>query len=162
MELAVTPSSTYILTSIDDISLGVLLTNGKTYLLVPKENACLELSSTIMSMLGMSPEDLSPGKDVSFTDMKPLSEAESVTDTQRGGVNCREYRINGGEGNTTYIYMNGSRLVEMIVRDANGTETNRMIFDFVTADIPADKKSAEPYDKIGIIKFMSLMGEDIK
>ena len=162
MELAITDGSVYMLTAVSDISMGVMIGGGKTYLVSPQHRAYVELSKTVMSVLGMDSSKLSASTNFNFSDMQPLSQADDIVDTELNGIRCREYIFHGSSGRKTSIYMDGTRLLEIDTVNADGSLYNRMAFDSVSAEIPADRIAPPTYyDKKGILGFISLVSKDM-
>lgn len=162
MELAITDDSVYMLTAVSGISMGVMIGGGKTYLVSPEHRAYVELSKTVMSVLGMDSSKLSASTNFNFSDMSPLSEADIVADAELKGVKCKEYAFVGSNGRKTSIYMDGTRLLETDTFNADGTLYNRMTFDSVSAEIPADRIAPPTYyDKKGIFGFIALVSKDL-
>ena len=162
MELAITDGSVYMLTAVSDISMGVMIGGGKTYLVSPEHRAYVELSKTVMSLLGMDASKLSASTNFDFSDMSPLSEADSVADAELNGVKCREYTFEGSNGRKTSIFMDGTRLLETDSYNADGTLYNRMTFESVSAEIPADRIAPPTYfDKKSIFGFIALVSKDL-
>ena len=162
MELAITDDSVYMLTAVSDVSMGVMIGGNKIYLVSPEHRAYVELSKAVMSVLKMDASKLSASTNFNFSDLLPLSEANLVADAELNGVKCTEYAFVASDGRKTSIYMDGTRLLETDILNADGTLANRMTFDSVSAEIPADRIAPPTYyEKKGILGFIALVGKDI-
>ncbi len=162
MELAVTDDSIFMLTAASGVQLGVLIGGGKTYLVSPQNKMYIELNGMVMSVLGMDAKSLSAPENFNFSDMRPLSEAETVKDAELNGVKCREYIFAPVQGKTTHVYMDGTRLLQTEMFSEDGTLYNRMVFDVVSAEIPSDRVAPPTYySKAGLLKFMQAVTSDL-
>ena len=131
MELAITDGSVYMLTAVSGVRLGVMIGGGKSYLVSPENKAYVELSKSVMSVLGMDTEKLSLPSSFNFSDLSPLSEADEVNDATLNGVACKEYVFHSSSGKKSCIYMDGTRLLQTDMFNADGSLYNRMTFDSV-------------------------------
>ena len=162
MELAVTDQSIYMLTSASGVQMGVMVGGGKTYRVSPEHKMYIELSGMVMSVLGMDADKLASPENFNFSGMLPLSAAESVTETELNGVACREYMFTSTQGKKTCIYMSGTKLLQTDMYNADGTLYNRMTFETVSAEVPADRIAPPTYyQKAGLWKFMSTITADL-
>ena len=162
MEMAITDGSVYMLTSASGVKMGVMIGGGKTYLVSPEHRAYIELSKSVMSMLGMDPAKLTVPSSFNFSDMPPLTEAESVNDTTLNGAACQEYVFRSASGKKVCVYMSGTRLLQTDMYNTDGALYNRMTFDSVSAEIPDDRKAPPTYyEKKGLLGFIAMMGKDV-
>ena len=162
MELAITDGSVYMLTAVSDVKMGVMIGGGKTYLVSPENRAYIELSKSVMSVLGIDPDKLAMPSNFNFSDMKPLSEATEINDVTLNGVACKEYVFRSSSGKKSCIYMDGTRLLQTDMFNADGSLYNRMTFESVSAEIPADRQAPPTYyEKKGLLGFISMMSKSL-
>lgn len=162
MEMAVTEDSIYMLTSVSDVKMGVMIGGGKTYLVSPENRAYIELSGAVMSMLGMDSSKLAAPSNFNFSDMPELSAAENVTETELSGTTCRKYEFTAQTGKKTCVYMAGARLLQIDILAEDGTLVNRMAFDSVSGEIPSDRIAPPTYyEKKGLLAFISMMSKSM-
>ena len=159
LEMAITPDSIYMLTKFDNTNMAILVSSGKTYLIYPQGKAYLEMSSTVMNMMGLNTDDLISSDGLGFSDMEPLNKAQGTSKATLNGQNCTVYSFAKADGSTSKVYMNGNKLVG--IEAYEGTRiTSATYFDFITASVPADKINPDTsYKKTGIFDFMSMLGE---
>lgn len=115
MEIAVTKQkSIYMTTDMDGATIGILRDpDGNFYLVNPVGKTCLELSSTVMKLLGMSTDDIEKGVNQSMNAVSFAYPAETATVTyrERELICCTYYYDNGkiekfyltADGNIVYI-----------------------------------------------------------
>ncbi len=162
MEMAVTDGSIYMLTAASGVQMGVMIGGGKTYLVSPEHRMYIELSGMVMTVLGMDPKKLAAPENFNFSDLRPLSEADTVTETELNGVKCVEYAFTPANGKKSCIYLDGTRLLQTDMYNSDGTLYNRMTFESVSAEIPADRIAPPTYyQKAGLVKFMTTISSDL-
>lgn len=159
LEMAITPKSIYMLTKFDSTDMAILVSSGTTYLIYPQGKAYLEMSSMVMNMMGLNADDMLNTDELGFSDMEPLSKAQSTSKATLNGQNCTLYTFQKPDGSLSKVYMNGNKLVG--VEAYEGTKmVSATYFDFITANVPADKiDPAAGYKKTGLFDFMSMLGE---
>ena len=122
----------------------------------------IELNSLAMSVLGMDPKKLAAPDNFNFSDMRPLSAADTVTQTELNGVKCTEYAFAPAGGKKTCVYLDGGRLLQTDMFSDDGTLYNRMTFETVSAEIPSDRIAPPTYyQKTGLVKFMTTVASDL-
>ena len=122
----------------------------------------IELSAMVMSVLKMDAKKLSAPENFNFSDMRQLSDADTVTETELNGVKCLEYAFTPEQGKKTCIYLAGTRLLETDMYNEDGTLYSRMTFETVSAEIPSDRIAPPTYyKKAGMLKFMSTVMSDL-
>ena len=162
MELAVTDGSIYMLTTASGVQMGVMIGGGKTYLVSPEHKMYIEMSGMVMSVLGMDSKKLAAPDNFNFSEMRPLSEADTVTQTELNGEECTEYVFGTAGGKRTCVYLNGTRLLQTDMYDEADTLHNRMTFETVSAEVPSDRIAPPTYyQKAGLLKFMSTVASDV-
>lgn len=157
MELAFTPNSTYALSNMGNVEIAILVSNGTTYLLYPPEKIYIKLSDTVLSIIGMDPDDLD-ASELSFKGMPSLSESTALGETELNGTRCLAYKFQN-TGGSTVVYLNGDKLLGIRNFSPSGAEESATYFTAVSGSVPADK-SAPPadYTSVNIIRFMSVLG----
>ena len=162
MEMAITDNSVFMLTTASGVRMGVMAGGGKTYLVSPENRAYIELSNTVMSMLGLDASKLTVPSTFNFSDMSPLSDAAECNDATLNGVACKEYVFHAASGKKSCVYMDGTRLLQTDMYNTDGTLYNRMTFESVSAEIPADRIAPPTYyEKKGLLGFISLIGKNL-
>jgi len=121
------------------VSLGMLLLDGKTYIVLPREKQYAELSQTLINML-----DLDEGLGVN--DFQAITQdSEGVADAS---VSQLSVTINGEPGLCTVysfsdsvykLYSIGDELIQIENFDLNGEMTAQIVVDELSAQIPADQ-----------------------
>ncbi len=165
LEMAITPTSIYMSSSMDGIDIGILLLNGKQmYMLYPKKKAYLEMTDSIMEMTGMNIEEFSESATVDFSNFGSLTDADSVTEEVLNGRKCQVYTVNS-DNEVKKIYLDGKKLVRFASYTTSGKLLSASDITSITGNVPADK-CAPPSDykgykgMIGMASFMALlMGE---
>ncbi len=165
LEMAITPSSIYMSSSMDGIDIGIMIVDGKTmYMLYPKKKAYLEMTDAVMEMTGMNIDEFSASAEFDFSEFGDLTSADSVTEEVLNGRKCQVYTVSKG-GETRKIYLDGKKLVRFASYSASGKLLSASDITSITGNVPADK-SAPPKDykaykgMIGMGTFMAmLMGE---
>lgn len=160
LEIAITPSSIYMLTKMEGVDMAMLQQNGDLYMIYPAKQMYMEMSSVIMGMMGMSSDELLSVSELGFSDMRDLSEADTVADGEYAGQSCKIYSFNKSTGNRTVVYMNGNKLLGF--EDVSSSGTASTTITSITANVPAEK-CAPPanYKKANMISFMNAMKDVI-
>lgn len=159
LEIAITPKSIYMVTKMENIDMGILVNDGKTYLMYPAEKTYLEMSSTIMSMMGLDTDDLISSDDLGFSDLEPLSKADKTETGTFNGKSCTVYTFTNDDGTSSKVYMSGNTLLGLETV-SGGSVVSATYFDYITGTVPADKITPPAnYTKSGIFDFMSLLTE---
>ena len=165
LEIAITPSSLYMSSSMDGIDIGIMIVDGKTmYMLYPKKQAYLEMTDTVMEMTGMNIEEFSASAELDFSSFGSLTDADSVTEEVLNGRKCQVYTISNN-GEIRKVYLDGKKLVRFASYSSSGKLLSASDITSITGNVPADK-SAPPKNwksykgMIGMGTFMAmLMGE---
>lgn len=160
LEMAVTSDSIYMLSEFTDgVNVGILVYNDKVYMLYPEKKAYLEMDDSIMSMVGISIDDMMNGSSVDFTSFGSIDDAFKVTEEKCSGVLCKVYHIKDDSGEMR-VYMNGNELIRFASYSENGRFLSATDVDNISQNVPAEK-SAPPaeykrYKGItGMFTFMS-------
>lgn len=164
LEMAVTDNSIYMLSEFSDgVDIGMLVYDGKVYMIYPAKAAYLEVNDSIMSMMGLSVEDMMGDSSVDFSSFGSLEDAFEVSEAVSGTVKCTVYHIKEETGEMR-VYMNGDKLVRFASYSENGTFLSATDVDSISHKVPADK-SAPPSDYkrysgvTGMFTFMSFFSD---
>lgn len=121
------------------ISLSMLLLDGKTYIVLPRDNQYAELSESLITML-----DLDQGLGVN--DFQSIAQdSEGVADAAMSQLSVT---INGQPGLCTVyqfsdviykLYSIGDTLIQIENYDLDGTMTAQIAVDEISAQIPSDQ-----------------------
>ncbi len=121
------------------VSLGMLLLDGKTYMVLPKEKQYATLSEALISAL-----DIDEGLGVN--DFQSIAQDdESVSSAAKSQISVT---INGDPGLCTVfafsdsvykLYSIGDELIQIENYDLNGEMTAQIVVDEISAQIPADQ-----------------------
>ena len=77
-------------------------------------------------------------------------------------MKCRVYIFAPAEEKTTYVYMDGTRLLQTEMFYADGSLYNRMVFEMISAEVPSDRIAPPTYfDKAGLLTFVKSVVEDL-
>lgn len=164
MEIAMTPSSMFVLSDFNGASMGILIKDNSVYMIYEDEKAYLELSDSIMQMAGLDINELTSSGSIDFSSLGSLSEAQSVTQEEYNGRTCQVYHFENTESGEKRIYMDGTKLVRVAMYSASGKFVSATEIDSISSSVPAGKSSPpsdyKAYKGItGMISFMTLIGD---
>lgn len=160
MEIAIGDDSVYMLSDFEGKDMGVLI-NDQMYMIYPEGKCYLEISKTLLKLMGQSQDDLIDIDSLKVFEGDPLSAAKEIKYENLNGHNCTVYIFKTPSGKEKRVYMDGERLIRFA--DYNGGQfSSSYDFDFVKAQIPADKsappQSYQKYEGVGgVYKFMTLL-----
>lgn len=165
MEIAITPSSVFMLSDFSGATMGLLIANDVLYMIYTDKQAYLELSDSLMKMAGMDMNELDVSGSLDFSSYGSLAEANKVTEENYNGRVCQVYHFTKDEGGETRIYMDNSKLVRIATYTSSGKFTSSNEIEYITGSVPADKcappANYKKYKGItGMMSFMTLM-EDV-
>lgn len=162
MEMAMYGSTVYMESDFDGMDIAILVENGKNvYMIYSEKKAALHMSDTILSMAGMSVDELLSDSEMDFSDMPVFSQLKKLRTENFKGVQCTVYSYEEPDG-TVEVYMNGNRLVRFVYLDKRGAFLSDLIVDSVSADVPAAYRSVPNGYKVykglmGMYSFMELL-----
>lgn len=158
MEIALTDNSIFMAANMEGVQMALLQSNKKIYMIYPAKKIYMEVNAAVQAMVGMNADEMLNVEELGFSEMAPLTQADTVADGELNGTKCKIYTFNKESGSRTVIYMNGNKLLALETVSGNSRSVN--YFTTVSATVPADK-SAPPadYTKVGIFKFMTEMGD---
>ena len=158
LELAVTPSSVYMLSKFDTIDIGLLVSDGTTYMIYPQEKVYLKLSALVKKMMGLDDDDMLSPSELGFTDLDPLSSADSVTDGTFDGRSCTIYTFGKSGSGKQVVYMDGNSLLGLETYSASGSLESGTHITYITGSVPADKiNPPADYSETTLTKFMTML-----
>ena len=162
LEMAVTANSVYMLSNFEGAAMGMLISDGTTYMIYPAEKSYLELNSTVLKAMGMDTTDLISSADLDYSQYD-LANADSTAKETVNGAECTVYIYNSTSGSTRF-FMNGNKLVRFATYDANGNPDTVNDVGYITNQVPADKINPpadyKEYKGItGMFSFISLLGD---
>lgn len=157
MEMAITDNSIYMLTKMDDIDMAMLISDGDTYLIYPAEKCYMKMSAVVMKLMGIDADEMISSSDLGFSDLKPLSEANSAGTGDLNGVACTVYTFNN-ENSVSKIYMKGETLLGMETYSTSGAFESGTYFEVITGSVPESKKNPpSDYTEKGMTEFMKIL-----
>lgn len=164
MEIAMTPSSMFVLSDFNGASMGILIKDNSVYMIYEDEKAYLELSDSIMQMAGLDINELTSSGSIDFSSLGSLSEAQSVTQEEYNGRTCQVYHFENTESGEKRIYMDGTKLIRIAMYSTSGKFVSATEIDSISSSVPAGKSSPpsdyKAYKGItGMISFMTLIGD---
>ncbi len=160
LEIAVTDNTVYMLTKFESVDMGMLISNGKTYMIYPEKKAYMKISALMMKMMGMDESEMLSSADLGFSDMESLDKASSVADGALNGQACKVYTFQKSDGSKTVVYINGSRLLGFEAFDTAGNYSTGTYINSITANVPADKMNPPAdYKEMGMTSFMALLSD---
>lgn len=156
--LAVGDDLVYMQATMDNMTMGFLISDKKTYLLNPSQKTYCEFGSMMSGLLqqaGMMSEDeiLEYIDDLGFKEMQDLSKADSKTTGTINNTNCDVYIFNKTDGTKTRVYMNGTHLAAFEIVNTNGVVDSATYITTLTDSIPMLPPA--DYTKQNIISFMT-------
>ena len=162
LEMAVTPNSVYMLSDFEGVSMGMLVSSGKAYMIYPEKKAYLEMSQLVLKAMGMSADDLVSASDMNFSQYD-LARADAVTTETVNGVPCTVFIFNTSASSTRF-YLNGSKLLRFASFDSSGRPDTVSDVSYITGQVPSDKinppKNYKRYrGTVGMLRFMDLLGD---
>ena len=159
MEIAITANSIYMATKMENVDMSLLQKDGKIYMIYPDKKIYLEVNSAIQKLVGLNADEMLNADSLGFSEMQPLSAANTTADGELNGTACKIYTFNKSDGARTVVYMNGNRLLAFENIDASGSRATTYITS-ITGTVPADKCSPPAdYEKANLLKFMTAMGD---
>ncbi len=156
--LARDDTTAYMHASMDGASMGILLKNKKTYLLNSKNKTYTELSSVVGSLLqnaGLpSEEELASYFDnMGFSEMRELSDADSVSKGTLGGAACTVYTFNKSDGSKTRVYVKGDYLLAFEIVTPDGKVDSATYISKMSTKLP--QLPPADYSKENLLTFIS-------
>ena len=149
--LALDDNLVYMQATSDELSMGFLIMDKKTYLLNPTDKTYCKLNATVAALMqeaGMMSESeiRSMISNFGFSSLKPLDQADAVSAGTLGSKNCTVYTFNNeSDGGKKRVYMDGAELLAIENIAADGTMDSAIYITTLTDKIPtlppADYKS---------------------
>ena len=142
MSMAFDGDNYEVYTQLDGIEISIMKKNGKIYMKRPATKQYVELNDSLMSMLGLSMDDINinlGSKD--FNSMTPDS-VYDVTINGKPGV-CYQYKPDGG-GYSEFYAVDG-QLKEIDIKDNNFNTQTQLQIDVFSTSIPSDQLNLNGY-----------------
>lgn len=142
-ELAFTKNNTiYMSTNVAGSAIGLFRSgDGKVYMVNPKTKEYVELSSTVLRLLGMDADSFDDIANMEGfgSETRLPDEVKETVYRERELIACI-YHLSGGKKEVFYLDKNGTVcFIESYAAD--GVLNNVLVVDVLTADVPADKCS---------------------
>ncbi len=157
MEVAVTKQkSIYMTTDMDGTTIGILRDpNGDFYLVNPIGKTCLELSSAVMKLLGMSTDDIEAGVNNAMNNVSFTYPAETTTVIYREReLICCTYLYDNGKIEKFYLTAEGT-IVYIKSYSSADTWDNTVEVTSFSEEVPAEYISPTPeYTRYSGVKGM--------
>lgn len=162
MEIAITPSSVYMLSDFSGATMGLLISNDVLYMIYEDKQAYLELSDSIMNMAGLDMDEFDVTDTLDFSSYGSLSDANKVTEENYNGRTCQVYHFSRPDSGETRIYMDNSKLVRIATYTSSGKFASSNEVEYITGTVPADKSAPPANYKhhkgiTGMFSFMTLL-----
>ncbi len=133
----------------EGLSLGIVVIDGTTYLLMPSTKMYIEISDRVLSALGLDNFDLTSISELTNEGLEDDStQVRSYPVTINGSAGlCTEFESPENES-ITKLYTQNDKLVQCdIVNKASGKTTMTVAFSTVSAGIPSDMLTLKGYEK---------------
>ena len=148
--IAVSGSNSEISYDMDSMKIAIMNLDGETYLVDPKKNKYVNASKAMLSMMGVSDEDLSfdmmwPDKNTKFT----------FEDTQYDSKDAVCCTYTDSDGVLTKIYIVDSNVVDIDSCDSSGNAVSSIKVSGLTGTIPADQLTLSGKQSAGMMDFIT-------
>ncbi len=148
--IAVSGSDSEISYDMDSMKIALMNLNGETYLVNPKNNTYINASKTMLSMMGISDEDLSfdmmwPDKNTKFT----------FEDSQYDSNDAVCCTYTDSDGVLTKIYIVDSQIVGIDSCDSSGNAVSSIKVSALTGSIPEDQLTLSGKRSAGMMDFVT-------
>lgn len=144
------------LTNLDGVEVSILCLDGTLYIKRPATKQYLEMTDTVMNLVGISPDEFSMnfGTADYETMQKRLIKTYMVTINGENGI-CSEYQ---NEDQTFKFYTVGDSLKEIDICDSDGEVITQLVVDYISEAIPVDQLTLKGYTASSItVIFADLM-----
>ena len=163
LEIARTPSSVYMLSSIDGVSMGALIADEKTYMICPSKKCYLEITSSMLKLMDMDMDELVDASQYSFSDLGKLSDAVSTTTETFNGTSCTAYKFNKSDTSIITFYMNGTKLLGFTSANSDGSTPAIVTVTSITSTVASEKQAPSSDYKaykgiVGAARFAAAVG----
>lgn len=160
-DMYITKDGIYMVSDFNGFDMGMLVKDGTYYMIYDDKRAVLELSEALLTMAGISPDDLIDDTYIDFVVYPPFSELEVLKTEEYKGQQCTVYAVRTETENTD-IYMCGDTMVRMIGYSFDGSFLCDIEVFEVSPEVPAEKTEVPSEYKLykgigGMFKFMSLL-----
>ena len=168
MKMAVSKDAVYIEMAEEGMQMGYLAKGDQVYFVDPANKSYHKLTSgdKLLMKSIMGDAELPDAKEIrsmveefGFSKMPALSQADRVAGGKMNGVSCAVYTFTLSDGSVTNIYMYGYRMLAMEARDKGGRQTNLIVFDSISADVPVMPPKDYSNERVFLVFMAKMMGE---
>ncbi len=161
MEMAFYNGTTYMTSDFNGAELGMLIKDSSIYMIYPEKKAALHMSKVLLSMAGLSSDELLSEATPDFWAMPPLSDMQKVRTEKFRNTDCTVYSYNDNDG-IIEVYISGNRILRMVNYNTNMKYLSDMVINSISADVPGRCKDVPDDYKLykgttGMLAFMSLL-----
>lgn len=161
-DIYVTSDCIYMISDFDGIDIGMLVKDETYYMIYDEKKAVLQLSDTLLTMAGLSPDDLVNDTYIDFTVYPDFSDLEILKTEEYKGQQCTVYSVRT-KAEYTEIYMCGDTLVRMTGYTSDGSFLCDIEVFEISPEVPSEKTEIPSEYKLykgvsGMFRFMTLLG----
>lgn len=148
--IAVSGSDSEVSYKMDSMEIALMNLNGETYLVDTKNGKYVNASKSMLSMMGMSEEDLS------FDMMWPDNNTKfTFEDTQYDSSDAVCCTYTDSDGVLTKIYIVDSKVVSIDSCDSSGAAVSTIKVSDLTGSIPSDQLTLDGKQSAGMMDFVT-------
>lgn len=135
------------LTNLDGVEISVMCVDGVMYFKRPALGQYVEITDSVMEVIGMSPEMLNFDFPVDSYDVmeSKLVSIHNVEINNREGI-CYEYN---NAGQVSKFFFDGGDLRQIEIYNADGEVVSQFTIDYFSQSLPADHLTLKGYEKTG-------------
>ena len=141
MSIAFDGDNYEVYTQLDGIEISIMKKDGKYYMKRPAAKQYVELNDSLMSMVGLSMDDINVNfGSKNFNSLTPDSVYDVTINGQQGV--CYHYKTESGYAE---FYAVDGQLKEIDIRDSNLTTQTQLQIDVFSTTIPSDQLNVNGY-----------------
>ncbi len=168
LKMALNKDVVYIEMAEADLQMGYLAKGNKVYFVDPANKSYHQITAADKLLMKSIVKDMElpeadeirgMAEDFGFASMPALSKANRVAGGKMNGVPCAVYTFNLSDGSKTNVYMYGYRMLAMDAVDQNGSRTNLITFDSISADVPVMPPKGYTNERVFLVFMAKMMGE---
>ena len=168
MKMALSKDVVYIEMAEADLQMGYLAKGNKVYFVDPANKSYHQITAADKLLMKSIANDMElpdadeirgMAEDFGFSKMPALAQANRVAGGKMNGVPCAVYTFNLSDGSKTNVYMYGYRMLAMDAVDKNGKQTNLIVFDSISADVPVMPPKGYTNERVFLVFMAKMMGE---
>ncbi len=161
INVAVTEDSVYMTSNFEGVEMSMLIKDEKVYMIYDEKEAVLHLSKLLMSMAGISAEELLDDSMMDFSSYPEFSSLEPVRTEQYDSKECTVYSFTV-ENEQIEIFMCEDELVKMDDYTADGAFMGSTVIDEISTEVPEEFTGFPSSYKLytgmnGMLTFMELI-----